>query len=651
MTTCCEKEAISLKKMAKFTAVLRAADPVRKRMAEIEEATGYVRAGVQSSRLLFGSFVEFAVVCAYASWCTAASPQRNRLRLPLPFPNGRSCLPPRLNPQNTGRVYVSTEERMIQQRLEVALECCREEYCYHDDDEGAGDHQRHRHGDDQDWCDDAACADARSRQRSGVNAGKHEERKQEEEDDDDEADDDGRDESDENLDSDEELRRMGVGTDGELLLSEEDDGDGDDESGGYGGGRGGSVAGPGAAASVTAMMSSSGSGSSKARDHRIEFLRQQLVDGFTRDVSEAQVVRELSAAAERERGGGGGGGGGSGGGGSRFGADSVRFAFPARSVGGEQDPGPGLLRFPVVCLVHRLRSFTELEPSSLEAVLHSALATALCGIVVDGVRSSGGGGGGTSNSSSAAAAVAAAVAAVATRGAPFSYLRVGVRGDGGGGLGDAGVGFAAAAAASGSNNNGLRGLLSSEYNCFGGGGGGDAALSSLPALVCLRSASAPAQVVSGAAQLEARLGHALAIAAGGAGSVGRGGRGSYSGGGGGGGGRGGGGAGGVLAEVAANARQWLERATGLSAHAGFGMRGGSGGGGGSSTHHAASAASEEALRGRDEDGGEGEDDDEDGNVHWCGRQGCDKRFAHRHIDAQHMASEHNRQVFMSNEFH
>ncbi len=31
--------------------------------------------------------------------------------------------------------------------------------------------------------------------------------------------------------------------------------------------------------------------------------------------------------------------------------------------------------------------------------------------------------------------------------------------------------------------------------------------------------------------------------------------------------------------------------------------------------------------------------------------GCDKAFMHRHIDSQHMASQHNRQVFMSNEFH
>jgi hypothetical protein len=48
MATCCEKEAINLKKLAKFTAVVRAADPVRKRMAEIEEATGCVSACVRA---------------------------------------------------------------------------------------------------------------------------------------------------------------------------------------------------------------------------------------------------------------------------------------------------------------------------------------------------------------------------------------------------------------------------------------------------------------------------------------------------------------------------------------------------------------------------------------------------------------------------
>jgi len=41
MATCCEKEAINLRKLAKVTKVLRDNDPALKQMRAIEEATGY----------------------------------------------------------------------------------------------------------------------------------------------------------------------------------------------------------------------------------------------------------------------------------------------------------------------------------------------------------------------------------------------------------------------------------------------------------------------------------------------------------------------------------------------------------------------------------------------------------------------------------
>ena len=97
-------------------------------------------------------------------------------------------------------------------------------------------------------------------------------------------------------------------------------------------------------------------------------------------------------------------------------------------------------------------------------------------------------------------------------------------------------------------------------------------------------------------------------------------------------------------ETRSKVRLWLERVAGLSVHSGHGKDIAQSAGF-RSTHHAMSEASEAALRGN------GSEDEEDEETSWCGRSGCTKQFPHKHIDAEHMASAHNRKMFMSNEFH
>ena len=436
-------------------------------------------------------------------------------------------------------MYVSSEEKVLRKKLEVALECCREEFGDHGHSHGHGHSHEEcghcdEHGDHEACCgsDCHDCGHDASYLQQGsplpaTGTGAT---------------------SDEDLDSDEELLRMGIDPNGDIIDSADDE---DTE------------AGPGPSRSLSA--------SALNQQRRRVIMRTQIASSFTRDVTELQAVRLLATAA-----------------------GVATAASSSQDAGCATLEADVSLNFPVVCLVHRLRAFTEFEPSPLEAALNYAISNALCDIAMEAAGSRG---------------------LVAHGHTPhFTFLRVGM-------------------ARMTETDSPLRRHLAGQSL---------ADLNALPAVVCLQSASDAAVVLAGPGRLETCFGRGIAMVAGSAGDGGR--RGFFD--------RARPDHGDLADEMKTKVRQWLERVGRLSVHSQYGMGLGRGSAGGdSSTHHAASAATEKALRRGQGVAGDSDEEDAEEENRFCGRRGCATPYMHKHIDAAHLGSAHNRKTFLSNEFH